>query len=73
MDENINNFGFLTYVAEDMDNLISKINISHIQIYQSLDLLKAKQNNVSRFIVSVNNHIHEKNFFNKKNKRDVDE
>ena len=43
MDENINNFGFLTYVAEDMDNLISKINNSHIQIYQSLDLLKAKQ------------------------------
>lgn len=63
VDHNINSFGFLKYVGEDMVVLIDKINHSHYQIYQSLDLLKAKQNNISKFIVEINKKIYLKNFF----------
>lgn len=57
IEDDLINFGFLKYIGEDMNDLISKINTSQTQIYQSLDLLKAKQNNISKFIVEINNHL----------------
>lgn len=57
VEDNVDDIGFFKYVGDDMVDLISKINDSHMQIYQSLDLLKAKQNNVSKFILDVNKHM----------------
>jgi hypothetical protein len=42
------------YVGQDINFLVSAINTSHLQIHKSLNLLKAKNNNVSKFLVDLN-------------------
>jgi dTDP-D-glucose 4,6-dehydratase len=60
VEKDTNSLGYIKYVGNDMNYLINEINHSNLQIYKSLDFLKAKQNNISRFIVKLNKHLFEK-------------
>jgi len=56
------NIGFLKYIGNEIVDCVREINKSHLQIYKSLDLLKAKQNNICKFIINLNKNLIKKNF-----------
>lgn len=46
--------GPFTYILEDAVNLSKKINEGEVELHHSLDILKKKQDEISRFVVDVN-------------------
>ncbi len=50
----VETLGPFKYILEDAVNLSNKINEGEVQIHHSLEILKNKQDEISKFVVDVN-------------------
>lgn len=67
IEQDTKSIGHLKYVGNDINYLVKQINNTNFEIYKSLDLLKAKQNNISKFMIELNKKV----FQRKKEHKDL--